>query len=111
MPCFVSSRDPNYIQLLDAHVHWSTRKNTCLPLSGTGWLILFLPLIIFIFRPQLFQRLVQRCSQPVTLHWSGMGKSRAITCNLAPRAPSRFLVSRLSYLLPEDVIRLVVCRA
>ena len=68
VPCFVSSRDPNYIQLLDAHVQWSTRKNTCLPLAGTGWLILFLPLIIFIFRPQLFQRLVQRCSQPVTLH-------------------------------------------
>ena len=34
------------------------------PGGGTGWLILFLPLIIFIFRPQLFQRLVQRCSQP-----------------------------------------------
>ena len=63
VPCFVSLRDPNYIQLLDAHVHWSTRKNTCLPLSGTGWLILFLPLIIFIFRPQLFQRLVQRCQR------------------------------------------------
>jgi len=68
VPCFVSSRDPNYIQLLDAHVHWSARKGTCLPLSSTCWLILFLPLIIFIFRPQLFQRLVQLCSQPVTLH-------------------------------------------
>ena len=73
VPCFVSSRNPNYIQLLGAHVHWSAKRSTCLPLAGTLSLIFSLPLIIFIFLSMVqwcrswnsCRAMVQWCLQPV----------------------------------------------